>query len=316
MSCTILEGFTIRPATIDDFDSVLSLVIAQNMAGYGEPMISADSLREIWQSSGLDLAQDTWVAIAPDGKLAGYAELQHYSPTQLAPSVYLASEYQREDIGAHLLQLVETRASSCNTDASSVALIGRTSEHNQTGKRVFEDAGYALSLSFLMMERVMTEPPEPAQWAPSITGRTFIPGQDEQATYRADEEASEDKGYHTLLTFEEWAKRMSLNTAEFDPTLWFLAWSEGEIAGVALNFYSRTTRTGWVDHLGVRRQWRNKGIGKALLLYSFGEFHRRGICRVRLSVDSKSLTSAPRLYERAGMRTIQQYHIYRKEITT
>jgi len=310
-----LEGFTIRPATIDDFDSVLALIVAQNMTGYGEPMISADSLRELWQSSRLSLAQDTWVAIAPDGKLAGYAELQHDSPAQLVPSVYLASEHQRKDIGAHLLQLVETRASLCNADASSVTLIGRASETNRIGKQVFEDAGYARRLSFLLMERVIAEPPEPAQWAPGITVRTFASGCDEQATYLADEEASEDKGYHTPMTFEEWAKRMSLDTAEFDPTLWFLACREEQVAGVALSFYSPATRTGWIDHLGVRRRWRNKGIGKALLLHSFGEFHRRGIDRVRLSVDSKSLTNAPRLYERAGMRTIQQYHIYKKEIT-
>jgi GNAT superfamily N-acetyltransferase len=315
MSSTILEGFTIRPATISDFDSVLSLIIAQNMAGYGEPMLSADNLHKLWQSSNLDLAQDTWVAIAPDGKLAGYAELQHYSPAQLASSVYLASAHQRKDIGAHLLHLAETRASSCNTAASSVALISKVSEHNQTGKQIFEDAGYVLRLSFLMMERATTKPPEPTQWAPGITVRTFLSGQDEQVTYRADEEASEDKGYHTPLTFEEWAKRMSLNTAEFDPTLWFLACSEDEIAGVALNFYSRATHTGWIDHLGVRRPWRNKGIGKALLLHSFGEFHRRGIDRFRLSVDSQSLTNAPRLYERVGMHTIQQYHIYKKELT-
>ena len=284
------------------------------MAGYGEPMIAADTLRERWQSSDLDVAQDTWVAVAPDGTLAGYAELWHDSSIQLTPSVYLAREYQRMDIGAHLLQLAEARASSIDTDTPSIALIGRTSEQDRIGKQVFEGAGYALRLSFLMMERVMTEPPEPAQWAPGITARTFVSGQDEKATYLADEEASEDKGYHTPMTFEEWAKRMSLDTAEFDPTLWFLACGGGAIAGVALNFYSWATRTGWIDHLGVRRQWRNKGIGKALLLHSFGEFHRRGIDRVRLSVDSKSLTNAPRLYERAGMRTVQQYHIYKKEI--
>jgi len=53
---TDLRSLTIRPAAIGDFDSVLSLVIAQNMAGYGEPMASADTLRELWQSPDLDLA--------------------------------------------------------------------------------------------------------------------------------------------------------------------------------------------------------------------------------------------------------------------
>lgn len=308
-----LQGFTIRPATIDDFDPVLALIIAQNLAGYGEPMISADTLRERWQSPGPDL-QDTWVAVAPDGNVAGYAELQRYSSAHLELSVYLSGEHQRKDIGAHLLQLAETRASLLDTDASSVAFIARTSERDQIGNQVFTGAGYALRLSFLVMERVMTEPPETAQWAPGIMVREFISGQDEQATYLADEEASEDKGYHTPLTFEEWANRMSLGSAEFDPALWFLACSQDEIIGVALNFCSQATRTGWIDHLGVRRRWRNKGVGKALLLHSFGEFHRRGIDRVRLSVDSNSLTNAPRLYERVGMRMIQQYHIYKKEI--
>jgi len=42
--------------------------------------------------------------------------------------------------------------------------------------------------------------------------------------------------------------------------------------------------------------------------------YRRGIPKIKLSVDSKSLTHAPRLYESVGMKTVQQYHIYRKEI--
>ena len=313
MSQTDFKGLTIRPATIGDFDSVLSLIIAQNMAGYGEPMVSADTLREVWQSPGLDPAQDTWVAIAPGGAVVGYAELQHHSPALLGLSVYLEGKHRHREVGAHLLRLVEARASSFRADGSAVVLISRISEPDQTGKQILEEAGYALSLSFLMMERVLDGPLEPAQWAPGITVRPFAPRQDEQATYLADEEAAEDKGYHTALTFEEWAKRMSLNRAGFDPTLWLLACSGDEVAGVALNFYSEATRTGWVDHLGVRRQWRKRGIGRALLLRSFGEFQRCGIPRAVLTVDSNSLTNAPRLYERAGMRTIQQYHIYRKE---
>ena len=106
---------------------------------------------------------------------------------------------------------------------------------------------------------------------------------------------------------------MSLHQETFDPTLWFLASSKDEIVGVALNLYSPETDTGWVDHLGVLRHWRKRGVGTALLRHSLGEFYRRGIRRVRLSVDAKSLTDAPRLYERAGMQTVQRYHIYTKE---
>lgn len=52
----------------------------------------------------------------------------------------------------------------------------------------------------------------------------------------------------------------------------------------------------------------------ALLLHSFGKFFRSGVRRVKLSVDSQSQTHAQRLYQRAGMRTVQQYHIYEKVV--
>jgi GNAT superfamily N-acetyltransferase len=109
---------------------------------------------------------------------------------------------------------------------------------------------------------------------------------------------------------------MRLKSEQFEPGLWFLACDgrSAEIAGVALNLYRQESNTGWVDHLGVRRPWRKKGIGKALLLHSFGEFYRRGIRRIKLSVESRSLTNAPRLYESVGMRTVQPYHIYTKNV--
>ena len=98
----------------------------------------------------------------------------------------------------------------------------------------------------------------------------------------------------------------------FDAGLWFLAFADGALAGAALNFYDERSSTAWVDHLGVRRAFRKRGIGLALLLHSLNVFHRRGYPLVRLSVDSHSLTHAPRLYEKAGFRTVLGYHIYRK----
>jgi ribosomal protein S18 acetylase RimI-like enzyme len=55
---------------------------------------------------------------------------------------------------------------------------------------------------------------------------------------------------------------------------------------------------------GVRRPWRRRGLGLALLRRAFGEFQRRGERLVQLGVDAASPTGATRLYERVGMRTI------------
>ena len=70
----------------------------------------------------------------------------------------------------------------------------------------------------------------------------------------------------------------------------------------------------WVDHLGVRRPWRGRGLGLALLRHAFAAFYQWGIREVRLSVDDRSQTNATRVYERAGMVTLQHYHIYMKPL--
>jgi ribosomal protein S18 acetylase RimI-like enzyme len=73
---------------------------------------------------------------------------------------------------------------------------------------------------------------------------------------------------------------------------------------------------GWVDGLCVRRPWRKRGLGLALLLHSYGMFHERGKLRVGLGVDAENITGALRLYEKAGMHSDpnRTYVVYEKEL--
>jgi ribosomal protein S18 acetylase RimI-like enzyme len=108
---------------------------------------------------------------------------------------------------------------------------------------------------------------------------------------------------------------MSYGRKKFDPTYWYLACQQKEIVGVALNYLANESNIGWIDHLSVRRQWRKRGIGKSLMLHSFRKFYLDGIKHIKLNVDAKSLTNAPKLYESVGMRTVQKYHVFNKEVT-
>ena len=116
---------------------------------------------------------------------------------------------------------------------------------------------------------------------------------------------------HMEGNYEEW-KHWTIERENFDPSLWFLAFDGEEIAGASLCTYQMDN--GWVDTLAVRRPWRRKGLGMALMLHSFGEFYRRGKYKVGLGVDSQNLTGATRLYERAGMHVARVYISYEKEL--
>ena len=299
-----MKKYSVRPAVPNDLEAVYDLIVAQNRDDYGEALMTIADLRKSWQNT--DLETDTCTAHA-DGKLAGYAELRDGN----SPFIYLADR-NNIDLGFQLLTILEEQAVSRRRE--NVHLVTRISEKNNLLLQLFASNGYKSDLSFLVMELVMSELPATPQWPERISVRTFILAQDEDATYQADEEASQDKGYHPPMSFDVWVKRVGMDRESFDPSLWFLAVEENEVVGAVLNIYAHETVTGWVDHLSVRPAWRNRGIGKSLLLHTFGEFYRRGVQRVKLSVDSNSLTSAPRLYESVGMKTIQRYHIYKKEL--
>jgi len=299
-----MRQYSVRPPRLSDLEAVQQIIAQQNTFDYGSAMITLDDLRKKWQT--INLEDDACIAYL-NNEPAGYAELLEGD----SPYIYLVDRLNI-DLAFQLLMILEGKVVS--QKKGTVNLFTRISEKNRTLLQLFASNGYHSNLSFLIMEVTLDEPPAAPQWPDGIDVRAFVQGQDEQATYRTDEEAAKDKGYHDPLSYEEWAKRMRLGEAAFDPGLWFLASHGSEIAGVALNLYARQTQTGWVDHLSVGQAWRNRGIGRALLLHTFAEFYRRDIRTVKLSVDSKSLTNAPRLYESVGMKATQQYYIYRKEI--
>jgi ribosomal protein S18 acetylase RimI-like enzyme len=113
----------------------------------------------------------------------------------------------------------------------------------------------------------------------------------------------------------EWKHRVE-TTPYFDPDLWFLAVDGGQIAGFCLCWPKRgdNEQLGWVSTIGVRRPWRRRGFGLALLQHSFVELYRRGKNKVGLGVDAESLTGATRLYEKAGMRVVRRVDKYEKEL--
>jgi mycothiol synthase len=305
-----MSNFTFRPATFEDIDIVHQLIAEQNILDFGEPLRTAEDILRGWRASNFNLELDAMLAIAPNNQIVGYAELRDKEDV----FVYLSSQYQDVNLAGQLLGLLEDRARSQMTEAKFVDLWGRASSRNPVLIKSFEMCGYKSNISFLIMETVMMEKPQAPTWPDGIVVRTFIANQDEQATYQTDEEASIDKGYHDPLSYEQWMKRMGMDRDTFDPGIWFIASEKDEFTGVALNAIDKNANVGWVDHLSVRRAWRNKGIGKALLLHTFGEFFKRGVHTIKLSVDSKSLTNAPHLYESVGMKTVEKYHVYRKTL--
>ena len=62
-----------------------------------------------------------------------------------------------------------------------------------------------------------------------------------------------------------------------DPSLWFLIRDGDEVAGGRARRAPNRNGGGYVGALGVRRPWRRRGLGEALLLHAFARVYRRGL---------------------------------------
>ena len=96
------------------------------------------------------------------------------------------------------------------------------------------------------------------------------------------------------------------------PDLWWFVRDGDEIAALCLNRMGDSGEPdhGYVHILGVRRAWRRRGLGEALLRHAFREFWQRGVSTVSLDVDGEDTTGAIRLYERVGMHVDRRTDLY------
>lgn len=150
----------------------------------------------------------------------------------------------------------------------------------------------------------------PPAWPGGVTVR---PARDDDRPtfHRVQDDAFADHWGHHPRSYEEWSHLYG-EVRAFDPELWLLAEADDEPAGVAIceRGVEGDPDTGWIHVLAVRRRWRGRGLGSALLRWSFGALAATGARRAALSVDAENTTGAVRLYERAGMHVVDRFRIW------
>jgi len=311
MTVLLPEGYETRAPAREDAEAVVALISACQIADTGVPDISLDELLDDWHD--LDLAEEAVVVVAPDGNPAGYADLINRSYVTVSVYGYVHPDYRDQGIGSFLVAWGErwTRDRMPQApDDARVVVQHYVNAANEGARRLLESSGYAPVRGVYVMETSLDEAPPQPHWPTDISVRTFVPGREERAVFEAVEDAFRDMWGRPRGTFEGFAGRTGKES--FDPSLWFLAVDGEEIAGATL--CKTLAGEGWVDVVAVRRPWRKRGLGLALLRHAFTEFYTRGIHKVSLSVDAESITGAPRLYGRAGMSVRESYIIHLKEL--
>jgi mycothiol synthase len=308
----LLNGYSARAPKTEDAQAITNLIIACDIAEVGEPDFAIEDLLTDWGRAGFALARDARVVTTATGHLAGYVQVWEREPGAFFYAHgFVHPQYHRRGLGAALVRWMETRARESLSDGQFARLMHYIYHPNESARTLFERAGFRPVRYAWRMLIEMDEPPPAPQWPAGIGLRSFVPGADDRTVHAVITEAFSDLDDFHPMEFEGWAQ-LGLRRPDFDPSLLFVAVDDGEMAGVAVCF--RWPNLGWVRTLAVRRPWRRRGLGLALLHHAFGEFYRRGERNIGLGVDSQNATGATRLYERAGMRMTWQHDQYEKVI--
>ncbi len=313
------QDYVIRPVKLEDVEAVMRVSHAYADQYPGESKANAVRLLTFWQMPGTDLALDSRVVLNPAGQVVAYLLVRHESNMRFDGMGVVHPVFQGLGIGRRLFAEGEQRAKLTVEDvpADAKVYMRHTVNHADTAAaNLLTDMGYQFIRFFVQMGiRFGPTPPPTPEWSPGITVRTVRPDEDLQPTYEAAMEAFRDHWDSRQFTFNEWL-HFRVKRADFDPSLWLLAMDGEEIVGTALGYPNRDgdPKFGWISEVSVRRNWRKRGVGAALMNTAFGEFYRRGFTRVGLNVDGENPTGAKRLYERVGMAVVTQADTYEKVI--
>lgn len=320
------QGFTMGTLKPQDVEVVTNLFNTVSQAVINENEETASDIASFWKTPGVNMAEDIRTVTDVQGRLVGYVEALTLQDPPVHPFVWLRLHPRLDtgNAGPVLMDWAIQRASHV-LDKLAPDLRVSIFTHNFAGYQpihaLYESFGFRLMRHSFMMHRLLDHEPEPPVWPQGIYLRPFDLDRDAEAVYRADDEAFSDHFGHVAMSFElgfaQFKHNLIDNKEKFDPSLWHIAMDGDQIAGFSICSIERSDPQqpmGWVHTLGVRRAWRKRGIGTALLRHSFGEFYRRGYHKAGLGVDASNLTGALRLYERAGMSVFRQYDRYELEL--
>jgi len=287
----------LRAPTGDDAELIAALFA-------GQRSVHAEEVRSWFRNPTFDVARDFRV-LERDGSLVGYVDVH-------ADDDRLWVDWAADDAatGHALLDWATERARE-----QGLARV-RPWAWAPSGDLVdvLRDRGFAPVRTSLEMRVQLPDAVPASRWPEDVAVRSVREGE-EPLVHALIEEAFADANDFRPTPYDEW-EAWVLEPSRVDRDLWFAALDDDGLVAVAVCEHERAGETGlgWIESLAVRRAWRRRGLGRALLLHAFRELHARGRTAAGLSVDAENPTGAVSLYESVGMRPVRTRVVYEKRL--
>lgn len=320
-----IDGLIFRYFRDDqDFAALVAVIEACQEYDQVDPLSSEAGLptvEELSQSfseaDNIDLDTDM-LLVELNGQVIGFQWVRWWEQADGTWVYYhrgrVVPDWREHGIGAATLKWAEKRIRervAGHGSAGKAVYRANTTSHEAAYNQLLLESGYVPVHSFVEMG---FDPDVPLPEKKMPEGFALKPAgvEDYRAIWEANEEAFEEEWGHRRATDEDYIVFLGniVGNPGFDPALWQVAWRDEAIAGVAL--CEITPRgVGEISELSVRQQWRNHGLGRALLISALHALRLRGVEPIRIFTD---VDNARRLYESVGFRALTDYIRYQKPV--
>jgi mycothiol synthase len=308
----------------NDYPALVELIREANLADSVEYLPTVENLRIDHENGGeFDPRRDVILAEVGDELVAAADTTVRSRDGTAVHEVqgWVRPAWRRRGLGGALLRWTERRASEvARVDGrSGPRAVSSWPDEGQAGAvALYRNTGYEVVRYAFQMVRDLTEPIPDAPLPDGLEIRPVLP-EDHRRIWDADSEAFRDHWNHGERTEADYGFWFAI--PELDTSLWRVAWDGAEVAGSVMPFVWAEEnkvlglRRGWLEHVSVRRPWRNRGLASALIAESLRALRDAGLGDAALGVDAENVSGALRVYERMGFRRARTSLSFRKSFT-
>jgi ribosomal protein S18 acetylase RimI-like enzyme len=303
------------PADLDAWAELIARTAAAEQPVWFERR--AD-LEQIMESKNNPVGPNTVLGLDSGGVPRAYARLTKNKDGAKAHGFCAVDpKWQRRGVGSALLSWLEARTRQRFAEDSGAHVAGAGGAGPVPRLRIFieqkqqhqcallEESGYEVVRYYNEMHRPLSAPlPE----APLDHGLKLVPMEPglSEAVRLAHNQVFADHWGSEPRDEESWGFVVNDPLARPDLSAVVLASSTGKVVGYQLASHDPETAVargfteGYTDLLGVRREFRGRGVAQALLADAMRRFAAAGMDKASLDVDSENPTGAMALYRKMG----------------
>ncbi len=273
-----------------------------------------EDLRLEFEHPKLDQARDLRLWHDESGRLVGFGQLWIDKDKPGLVDAYIYFRIHPEDQNHDLADQIsgwgrERMGQVARESDAKLKLIGSNRDHYAFGREVLEKQGYKPVRYFFRMARPLDVPIAEPQFPPGFELSYVKNAEQVPAWVEVFNQSFIDHWNHHPETVEDRLHSIKGNSYLAERDLVAVA-PDGRFAAFCFCLIdpgeiSRSGRNaGWIELLGTGRNYRQMGLGKAMLLAGLHRLKADGVDTAMLGVDADNPTGALGLYEAVGFQRL------------